>query len=523
MMGLSFFWLWFVSQPVSQALKGTLYIDGAAPPIATVDEDFICATMDWWPPTKCDYGTCSWGNASLLNLDLTSSLLVNAVKAFSPLKLRLGGTLQDNVRYQTADDDSSTPCNEFVSNSSEMFGFTSGCLSLSRWDELNNFFKKTGANVVFGLNGLAGRHIGSDGTCTGAWDPTNALSLIRHTVDNGYPVHGWELGNELSGRGTGARVAADQYASDVIILHRSLQDIYKRYENKPLVLGPGGFFDSAWFASFTKAASNTLQAVTHHVYNLGPGVDEHLVNKILDPSYLDGGAEAFKNLQNILKSNSDSTVAWVGEAGGAYNSGHNLVSNAFVSSFWYLDQLGMASLYDTKTYCRQTLIGGNYGLLNTTTFVPNPDYYSALLWHRLMGRQVLSTSFTGTKKIRVYTHCSKSTGGITVLLMNLDNTTAVDVDLSVGNGVADQSFAQLRIRESDATENKLMREEYHLSAKDGDLHSQTVILNGEEIHVINSSEIPHLKPKLVEPWDPLTVAPLSIVFAQIPTIKVPAC
>lgn len=41
----------------------------------------------------------------------------------------------------------------------------------------------------------------------------------------------------------------------------------------------------------------------------------------------------------------------------------------------YLDQLGRSSTYDTKTYCRQTLIGGNYGLLNTTTFIPNPDYY----------------------------------------------------------------------------------------------------------------------------------------------------
>ncbi|RZB42869.1 Heparanase-like protein 3, partial [Glycine soja] len=42
----------------------------------------------------------------------------------------------------------------------------------------------------------------------------------------------------------------------------------------------------------------------------------------------------------------------------------------------YLDQLGIASCYSTKVYCRQTLIGGNYGLLNTTTFAPNPDYYS---------------------------------------------------------------------------------------------------------------------------------------------------
>lgn len=64
------------------------------------------------------------------------------------------------------------------------------------------------------------------------------------------------------------------------------------------------------------------------------GVDDHLVEKILDPSYLDGGSQPFRDLQNILKKSGTSTVAWVGEAGGAYNSGHNLVSNAFVYGFW---------------------------------------------------------------------------------------------------------------------------------------------------------------------------------------------
>lgn len=41
----------------------------------------------------------------------------------------------------------------------------------------------------------------------------------------------------------------------------------------------------------------------------------------------------------------------------------------------YLDQLGMAAKYNTKVYCRQTLIGANYALLDTNSFVPNPDYY----------------------------------------------------------------------------------------------------------------------------------------------------
>jgi hypothetical protein len=47
----------------------------------------------------------------------------------------------------------------------------------------------------------------------------------------------------------------------------------------------------------------------------------------------------------------------------------------FSSENRYLDELGMAASFDTKVYCRQTFIGGNYGLLNTTTFQPNPDYY----------------------------------------------------------------------------------------------------------------------------------------------------
>lgn len=62
--------------------------------------------------------------------------------AFSPLKIRMGGTLQDNVRYQTVGDQ--TPCTGFVQNSADPFGFTQGCLPMARWDALNVFFKKAG-------------------------------------------------------------------------------------------------------------------------------------------------------------------------------------------------------------------------------------------------------------------------------------------------------------------------------------------------------------------------------------------
>lgn len=50
-------------------VKGSVVINGRSV-IGNIDDDFVCATLDWWPPEKCDYGRCSWGLASLLNLVL---------------------------------------------------------------------------------------------------------------------------------------------------------------------------------------------------------------------------------------------------------------------------------------------------------------------------------------------------------------------------------------------------------------------------------------------------------------------
>ncbi|WOL20306.1 heparanase-like protein 3 [Canna indica] len=508
--------------------EAAVTVDGTAA-IAATDEDFVCATLDWWPPEKCDYGTCSWGLASLLNLDLSNPVLLNAIKAFSPLKLRLGGSLQDKVIYDTGEP--KQPCPQFTKSTSEVFGFTQGCLPMPRWDELNEFFKKAGAVIIFGLNALNGRVPLKDGSLGGPWNYTNAASLIRYTVNKGYTIHGWELGNELSGSGVGAKIGADQYAADVISLKSIINDIYEDYPDKPLVLAPGGFFDSQWFSEIiSKTKPNSLDVITHHIYNLGPGVDQHLIEKILNPSYLDGEASTFSSLQNILKTGGTSTTAWVGEAGGAYNSGHHLVTDSFVFSFWYLDQLGMSARYDTKTYCRQSLIGGNYGLLNTTTYHPNPDYYSALLWHRLMGKHVLSTSFTGTNMIRAYAHCARESQGITLLLINLSGNSTTQVYISTQTAYSLKHEHHLGARRTRFNHiprfrktTEFTREEYHLTGKDGDLHSQTMLLNGDILAVDSHGNIPELDPVKVDAAQPITVAPFSIVFAHIPYFYAPAC
>lgn len=54
------------------------------------------------------------------------------------------------------------------------------------------------AEVIFGLNALNGRVPLPDGSLGGPWNFTNAASLIRYTVNKGYTIHGWELGNKFS-------------------------------------------------------------------------------------------------------------------------------------------------------------------------------------------------------------------------------------------------------------------------------------------------------------------------------------
>ncbi|XP_076953978.1 heparanase-like protein 3 [Bidens hawaiensis] len=505
----------------SDVENGWVSIDGESG-IAEIDSEFVCATMDWWPPDKCDYGTCSWAQASLLNVDLNNTVFQNAIKAFSPLKIRLGGSLQDELFYET--ENQTEPCIPFSKNTSAMFGFNAGCLPLSRWNELSHFFNKTGAKIIFGLNALNGRQVHADGSTVGSWNSTNAESLIRYTVKKNYTIYAWELGNELSGSGVGARVTADQYAIDTKNLNNIVQEIYDGIEPKPLIISPGGFFDANWFKEFINKTSEILDVITHHIYNLGSGVDKDLVKKILNPSYLDGEADVFKQLENILEASGTLVSAWVGEAGGAYNSGHHLVTDAFVFSFWYLDQLGASAVYNTKTYCRQTLIGGNYGLLNTTTFEPNPDYYSALLWHRLMGSTVLSTKFTGSKKMRSYAHCAKQSDGITLLLINLDSRTTFNVNISADTLVKVKPRAQIEsVVQDTKTGGSGTREEYHLTAKGGSLHSQTMLLNGNELTVNLAGDIPELEPLLVSSLQPISVAPYSIVFAHIPYLTLNAC
>lgn len=522
----------FLAQEFEDAI---IKVDGATT-VAETDANFICATLDWWPHDKCNYNHCPWGYSSVINMDLSHPLFAKAIEAFEHLRIRIGGSLQDQVLYDIGP--LRSPCHPFRKMNDGLFGFSKGCLRMSRWDELNRLFSQTGVILTFGLNALYGRQQIRKGAWAGVWDSSNTQNFIKYTISKGYQIDSWEFGNELSGSGVGASVNAEQYGKDLINLKAIINKLYNNSNVKPLLVAPGGFYEQDWYAKLLQVSgSSTVNVVTHHIYNLGAGVDPNLVSKILNPHYLSRVEETFKSLDKTLQTWGPWASAWVGESGGAYNSGGHLVSNTFVNSFWYLDQLGMASKYHTKVYCRQTLIGGNYGLLNTTTLVPNPDYYSALLWHRLMGKGVLAVDSNTSPFLRSYAHCSKGKAGITLLLINLSNQTtfqinvenSMNLNLFVKKTTMYRGSAFMRGLKKSASwigskaDEQLFREEYHLTPKDGYLRSQTMVLNGMPLELTDDGNIPSLNPVRLNLNAPIFINPLSIAFIAFPNFDAPAC
>lgn len=65
---------------------------------------------------------------------------------------------------------------------------------------------------------------------------------------------------------------AKQYGKDLIALKKLISDLYKNSSTESRLLAPGGFFDAQWYAEMLQTSGpGVVDAVTHHIYNLGAG------------------------------------------------------------------------------------------------------------------------------------------------------------------------------------------------------------------------------------------------------------
>lgn len=191
----------------------------------------------------------------------------------------------------------------------------------------------------------------------------------------------------------------------------------------------------------------------------------------------------------------------------------------------YIDQMASFARHGHGKYCRQTLVGGNYGLLNTTTLQPQPDYYSLLLWSRIMSPLVLDVAADPSNlELRAYAHCTQPTAGfpsgaVTIVLINLSNNSAVQVLPTMSS--TEPSDRATRGRDG-------MRSDFIFTSAGGpdvlgQLLSHQVRLNGEVLQADEEHGIPPLNPVVSSADAPLVLPPLSYAFSVYHDASAAAC
>mmetsp|Transcript_83952 Transcript_83952/g.168133 ORF Transcript_83952/g.168133 Transcript_83952/m.168133 type:complete len:566 (+) Transcript_83952:65-1762(+) len=534
--------------------------------IASKDR-FLCVTMDYWPSDK--YSTnpdahYPWRNSSVYTADFTNPTLRSALAALAPINLRVGGSLADQIVFNVSEG-VSTECAPPLADTSDIQGYTQGCLPSSRYAELHSLCADTGCGIIFGLNGLYGRlpDPNSEEIWSGPWDPANAEALLRFTKDSGMDATlvGVELGNEIDGAaGISAKLSPDEYASSFTKLKALLAEVWPGgtdddggNKERPMLIGPdsSGFSDSWWFPQFLGNLSiqeTELDVITWHLYFLGSGNSSEVAGEVLNATYLNLLAPKCQKHHDTLEpfTNGETTPQfWLGEGGGAWGSGQDGTTNTFLSTFWFADSLGTLAATGNDAFCRQALIGGNYALLqlspDSNSLSPNPDFYLALLWRMLMGDVVLSAfarqeedsmwrvGGNGTQgSLRTYSHCARlgdddfssfPLGSVAVVLVNLSEDSR-SVDLLM---LLETPIDNVRGIDKDSHNTEDMRYEWHLTSTS--LESHETLLNGVQLKLDDADgtvQLP-LQPIAVSASSPVSIGPHSTAFLVLPAADAKAC
>ncbi|HCM26740.1 MAG TPA: glycoside hydrolase [Treponema sp.] len=461
-------------------------------PLKRIPADYLSFTID----TSLLLGGHWWGSAKGIRhgvsgertkaLDLSDERLRSYARALAPAMLRIGGTEADRLRYKmgkkpvpgaAAAEPAAAPG---ASRGGELPDDGKGIshefvLRKGLWKRLHEFLAASGFSLLFTLS--AGP---ADRDAEGDWKEDNARRLIAWSRRKKYPVAAWELGNEVNAfpfiHGVRSRVSGKRYARDFERFGRMAREAGGR----AALVGPAS---AVWprigepnpliRALCSSPAAAFLDAVSWHWYPQQSSYGRFATRRATGRNMLSARRldEAFRRAEKVRASielasarrpAGSVTENWVTETAHALYGGEPGLSDTFVSTLWWLDELGLFARQGVAKVFRQALVGARYGLLDQDSMDPRPDYFASFLWKKLMGRLVIpiESATVGDRKLRVYLHADgpAPAAGRTVLAINLSRRAAAVV-----------------ASESPAATGKVAR---YLLSGDGAFDSRTVLLNG---------------------------------------------
>jgi hypothetical protein len=424
-------------------------------------------------------------------IDLSNPRLRTLAAALAPAYMRVSGTWANTTYFAETDATPSTPPSGF-----------SAVLSRERWKGVIDFAHAASAEIVTSMATSPGVR-----DAAGLWQSDQARRLFAYTKSVGGRIAAAEFMNEpnlaaMGGAPAGYDAAA--YGPDF----KAFVAFVKTSAPDTIILGPGSVGETTASQSragvigtrdLLLASGPGIDAFSYHHYGAlsqrCSGIPGHTTPAdALSESWLASTDRTLAFYQSLRDEFAPDKPMWLTETAEAACGG-NPWASTFLDTFRYLDQLGRLARAAVQVVAHNTLAASDYGLLDETSLRPRPNYWAALLWHRLMGTTVLDAgAHEGT---HLYAHCRRGVpGAVTLLAVNTDRTTA----------------ATLRLPGSS--------ERYTLSADD--LQGAEAKLNGTVLALGPNDELPQLA-AVTSPPGAVEIAPATITFLTVADAKNPAC
>jgi len=421
-------------------------------------------------------------------IDLANARLRKLAAALAPAYLRVSGTWANATFLADRDDAPGEPPPGFGS-----------VLSYQQWRGVIDFARAADAEIVTSFAISPGSR-----DADGIWKTDQAQRLIDATRSLDGHIAAVEFMNEptlAAANGAPPGYNAKAYGRDFRIFREWMQ----RAAPETLILGPGSIGDAPspsesgiTTRDLLAASGHGIDRFSYHHYNtLSPrcgGRDDPA--QALSGQWL-ARTEATLAIYRALRDAFEpGKPIWLTETADAACGG-NRWDKTFLDTFRYLDQHGRLARAGVQVVMHNTLAASDYGLLDEGTFRPRPNYWAALLWHRLMGTIVLGANPVATPDLHIYAHCHPGMRGVvTVLAINASRHASSTLTLSYPG------------------------ERYTLHATR--LRSATVQLNGRTLAQSADDELPRLVPSAAAAG-PIRLAPASITFLVFPAAANPAC
>ncbi|NYF50148.1 hypothetical protein [Tunturiibacter gelidoferens] len=431
-------------------------------------------------------------------INLANPRLRKLAAGLAPSYVRVSGTWENTTYFHDSDD---------AAPVTPPTGFNS-VLTRPEWKGVVDFSKAVDAKIVTSFAISPGVR-----DAEGVWTPVEAKKVLSYTKSVGGSIAAAEMFNEPTFAGMGGAPKgynAAAYGRDFKVF----RGFVKEAAPEMTILGPGSVGEIGLAVGLPP---DSLIKTEDMMAASGPGVDAfsyHFYGGVSQRCKMMGPAaqttpEAALTDDWLSRTNRDEDFyaklrdrfapgkpMWLTETGETACGGNPWASD-FIDSFRYLNQLGSLAKRGVQVVMHNTLAASDYALVDETTLIPRPNYWSTLLWRKMMGTTVLDAGASPSPNLHLYAHClRKQPGGVALLAINADRTTPQALDVPV----------------------KGMR--YTLTAKD--LMDNKVELNGAELKVSSDGDLPSLEGQ-AQAAGAVQLAPASITFLAFPNAKNAAC